>query len=315
MKILLDKIMLKISIHTPAKGVTDDCAGSSKTRMISIHTPAKGVTEVKCLLLQNWNNFNPHSREGSDMFRRLRRLLDRISIHTPAKGVTWWSCNTFGTSGHFNPHSREGSDEIVRVYKIKRMDFNPHSREGSDQRAGSWLQAEIYFNPHSREGSDLWLRHHIVILQISIHTPAKGVTELLDDAAQAMNISIHTPAKGVTISWWKTPWKHIISIHTPAKGVTGTGSLLLCKEVNFNPHSREGSDFFFRVYNCNIFHFNPHSREGSDKYGRYIYDRKCQFQSTLPRREWQQFYLILGFIFFNITQFYQYHSLFLISFL
>ena len=78
----------KISIHTPAKGVTDDCAGSSKTRMISIHTPAKGVTEVKCLLLQNWNNFNPHSREGSDMFRRLRRLLDRISIHTPAKGVT-----------------------------------------------------------------------------------------------------------------------------------------------------------------------------------------------------------------------------------
>ena len=312
MKILLDKIMLKISIHTPAKGVTDDCAGSSKTRMISIHTPAKGVTEVKCLLLQNWNNFNPHSREGSDMFRRLRRLLDRISIHTPAKGVTWWSCNTFGTSGHFNPHSREGSDEIVRVYKIKRMDFNPHSREGSDQRAGSWLQAEIYFNPHSREGSDL--NYHPVFqirLCISIHTPAKGVTFdsgiislsfrfqstlprrewlscwmmqhrqwifqstlprrewlYLDEKRhesisfqstlprrewreQALFyyarrwISIHTPAKGVTSSSGSTTVIFFISIHTPAKGVTNTGGISMIENVNFNPHSREGSDSNF----------------------------------------------------------------------
>ncbi len=34
--------------------------------------------------------------------------------------------------------------------------------------------------------------------------------------------------------------------------------------VNFNPHSREGSDFPEIVLYVQEFHFNPHSREGSD---------------------------------------------------
>ena len=56
-----------ISIHTPAKGVTtfilnfpEDVWG------ISIHTPAKGVTNRKFNTRSKNNNFNPHSREGSD---------------------------------------------------------------------------------------------------------------------------------------------------------------------------------------------------------------------------------------------------------
>ena len=34
-----------ISIHTPAKGVTDYMPLTLQQRLISIHTPAKGVTD------------------------------------------------------------------------------------------------------------------------------------------------------------------------------------------------------------------------------------------------------------------------------
>ena len=57
---------IRISIHTPAKGVTSDVAVSDIDKEISIHTPAKGVTRFKVMQGLTWD----------------------ISIHTPAKGVT-----------------------------------------------------------------------------------------------------------------------------------------------------------------------------------------------------------------------------------
>ena len=55
-------------------------------------------------------NFNPHSREGSDILTALRCC----SLHD------------------FNPHSREGSDVSTGSKQCNGIDFNPHSREGSD---------------------------------------------------------------------------------------------------------------------------------------------------------------------------------------
>ena len=59
--------------------------------------------------------------------------------------------------------------------------------------------------------------------------------------------------------------KHFIriSIHAPAKGATKTSGLLSQDTLNFNPRSREGSDFI-PPFNC---------------------ISKSLFQSTLPRRE------------------------------
>ena len=76
-------------------------------------------------------------------------------------------------------------------------------------------------------------------------------------------ISIHTPAKGVTevVAIDTTSWR--ISIHTPAKGVTASTPDLPTRMVNFNPHSREGSD---QTPDSTL-----HTHRG--------------FQSTLPRRE------------------------------
>ena len=143
-----------ISIHTPARGVTKTekrcrCRGD-----ISIHTPARGVTQNGDITITDKNDFNPHSRKGSDN-------NDWRSV--------WWI-------GNFNPHSRKGSDQLYVSFTYAQGDFNPHSRKGSDQNDSIWathLTISIhtpargvtfwpervywlcqYFNPHSRKGSD-----------------------------------------------------------------------------------------------------------------------------------------------------------------
>ena len=59
-------------------------------------------------------------------------------------------------------------------------------------------------------------------IDISIHTPVKGVTiiPVLSNAPKI--ISIHTPVKGVTPNGIVQETDgYLISIHTPVKGVTG----------------------------------------------------------------------------------------------
>ena len=85
--------------------------GHSSSGTISIHAPAKGATIPRCNHLCYPQNFNPRSREGSDMIddiiltnlstfqstlpRRERHgtcerygVWTEISIHAPAKGAT-----------------------------------------------------------------------------------------------------------------------------------------------------------------------------------------------------------------------------------
>ena len=124
-------------------------------------------------------------------------------------------------------------------------------------------------------------------------------------------ISIHTPTKGAT--WNNSTHTYTvtaISIHTPTKGATCLNIYKPRKDVNFNPHSHEGSDCRSRtrptmitvfqstlprrerptVHDtviCIHSYFNPHSHEGSDIVnGVYHFDLLI-FQSTLPRRERQ----------------------------
>ncbi len=65
------------------------------------------------------NNFNPHSRTGSDGGRIIVWFFQYpISIHTPARGVTEYLCNIFKENRDFNPHSRTGSDNALMYAQI-----------------------------------------------------------------------------------------------------------------------------------------------------------------------------------------------------
>ena len=86
---ILVKETFKISIHAPAKGATNSCSyhfrlfaisihapAKGATTMIllyhllssiSIHAPAKGATTYAAATANGGTNFNPRSREGSDL--------------------------------------------------------------------------------------------------------------------------------------------------------------------------------------------------------------------------------------------------------
>ena len=60
-------------------------------------------------------------------------------------------------------------------------------------------------------------------VEISIHTPVKGVTLYSPHFYGSDRISIHTPVKGVTAGEDPEDHDDEISIHTPVKGVTLAG--------------------------------------------------------------------------------------------
>ena len=77
-----------ISIHTPARGVTEVEVFDEDRELISIHTPARGVTFPMPKPVSGKGDFNPHSRTGSDEEDMAKANRYLISIHTPARGVT-----------------------------------------------------------------------------------------------------------------------------------------------------------------------------------------------------------------------------------
>ena len=63
------KIMV-ISIHAPVKGATCTAVVMLHARnAISIHAPVKGATSLVLCQSMEFLNFNPRSREGSDLLR------------------------------------------------------------------------------------------------------------------------------------------------------------------------------------------------------------------------------------------------------
>ena len=60
-------------------------------------------------------------------------------------------------------------------------------------------------------------------------------------------ISIHAPVKGATAPVSKDDGRHSISIHAPVKGATYTDQIAKEDPYNFNPRSREGSDYWKHI--------------------------------------------------------------------
>ncbi len=126
-------------------------------------------------------DFNPRSREGSDITfsepyvckpisihapargatknGRTHNKYLYISIHAPARGATVIGRYISSMASNFNPRSREGSDEGCVKTGHARTDFNPRSREGSDHFTLQMIRTHGNFNPRSREGSDYRREH------------------------------------------------------------------------------------------------------------------------------------------------------------
>ena len=111
----------------------------------------------------------------------------------------------------------------------------------------------------------IWFVRRFRVPQISIHTPARGVTASCSQSPESIPISIHTPARGVT-NVHDYPFDKVTDFNPHSR--EGSDPVLLhippIDNVNFNPHSREGSDETITFSVDTVIDFNPHSREGSD---------------------------------------------------
>ena len=152
---------------------------SDLTENISIHAPAKGATAAAETTLLNPFNFNPRSREGSDLHP------------LPAnKGIVY-----------FNPRSREGSDSEADYTQNEDYVFQSTlpRRERHARSLIPCLHHLISIHAPAK-GATGQQRLSAPETCISIHAPAKGATQLEAYSNADEAISIHAPAKGATIS-------------------------------------------------------------------------------------------------------------------
>ena len=144
---------------------------------ISIHTPAQGVTLTQQMLLWCRDNFNPHSRTGSDKTKRSNRKQNTISIHTPAQGVTS-SKKASHTSRSISIHT-PAQGVTTSFYSLwNKFSISIHTPAQGVTAFTKVRVLELWeFQstlPHREWRSPQAQKAMISV--ISIHTPAQGVT-------------------------------------------------------------------------------------------------------------------------------------------
>ena len=103
----------KISIHAPARGATALDALVLPDAVISIHAPARGATVPRDTVRLAISDFNPRSREGSDLIHLIHLIFHIIFQSTLPRGERRHSAAFPLFRKNFNPRSREGSDLIA----------------------------------------------------------------------------------------------------------------------------------------------------------------------------------------------------------
>ena len=167
---------------------------------ISIHAPARGATSDRLPQLSLSSNFNPRSREGSDLSSSGTSSIQSRNFNPRSReGSDKQRDRKQESRIYFNPRSREGSDRyILQDFLFPLLYFNPRSREGSDAANESTKFGRWYFNPRSREGSDGKIPRLTHIINNFNPRSREGSDSAFRGSRLSIAISIHAPARGAT---------------------------------------------------------------------------------------------------------------------
>ena len=144
---------------------------------ISIRAPARGATTVSVCAEFSGSNFNPRSREGSDIDWVSNPLCNAISIRTPARGATrTWT-------------------RLPRLCRFQ-------SALPRGERHGASVEYKPTMTTISirapARGATKSGKHTVVYSVISIRAPARGATKSRNTSYPGLDISIRAPARGAT---------------------------------------------------------------------------------------------------------------------
>ena len=123
----------EISIHAPARGATYSPHEIKERLQINFNPRSREGSDLFSVIhLCSLQDFNPRSREGSDVYIPLWIHLQHISIHAPARGATPFG-RIFRLFAAISIHApARGATDDLLAFLGQDQDFNPRSREGSD---------------------------------------------------------------------------------------------------------------------------------------------------------------------------------------
>ena len=122
-------------------------------------------------------------------------------------------------------------------------------------------------------------------INISIHAPARGATRKPAVQLREIGISIHAPARGATNDSCKFNQRQRFQSTLPRGERPDALGVTLDQLCNFNPRSREGSDFVATSISAIVFVFQSTLPRGERQTVGFTISRCVSFQSTLPRGE------------------------------
>ena len=237
---------VKISIHAPARGATD-IAGVHENGIFDFNPRSREGSDLRfgyCHSVRD--NFNPRSREGSDTVEQSDYSKKKISIHAPARGATGFF-RLLPAVCLISIHApARGATYHLLQYCSGFLYFNPRSREGSDQIVYNLRILLIKFQSTLPRGERPWKNQQHEFLQYFNPRSREGSDIFRIPASKLPYvISIHAPARGATPSSLLPVPESRISIHAPARGATFYHSSCHHSRYDFNPRSREGSDKYY----------------------------------------------------------------------
>ena len=137
----------------------------------------------------------------------------------------------------FNPHTHEGCDLLTTfIIMINGRFQSTHPRRVWRIEVDNLSIVWQFQSTHPRRVWQATALQRYKEIQVSIHTPTKGVTQSININIRNIIVSIHTPTKGVTHHWWSFNLIGYVSIHTPTKGVTAYSAnswISWCKDNYF----------------------------------------------------------------------------------
>ena len=168
-------------------------------------------------------SFNPRAREGRDLRGNCRSRSSRMFQSTRPRGARH-SASVAGTKPvrKFQSTRPRGARRAGRLGVYPCRSFNPRAREGRDIFSQYQCLLNLYsFNPRAREGRDTAdCFSDGMLIEVSIHAPARGATTDFLRQRHVGGVSIHAPARGATSEPREPQTRDCVSIHAPARGAT-----------------------------------------------------------------------------------------------
>ena len=121
------------------------------------------------------------------------------------------------------------------------------------------------FNPHTHKGCDKMRSCVSYALVLFQSTHPRGVRQCSDCPSFCpVDVSIHAPTRGATNVQSGLFKSQTVSIHAPTRGATVCGFSFLLEFLRFNPRTHEGCDSFSYALLLKFISFNPRTHEGCD---------------------------------------------------